>query len=775
MPTPAITSSPFPQAPIKPFSNGPSTLTIPAPAPAAPAPQPQTLQSPQVVPQSTPQPAPTGTSSTPPGLDPIAFTLTKAIGLQETGGNYNAVGKSGEYGAYQYIPDTWAARAAAAGINAPLQQATPEQQNQVMYTWVKSKLDAGYTPAQIASMQNAGDHAPDAYKGNAGVNSSGVRYDTAAYVQGVQKQAEQLYAQQAPPQIQAGVNQPAPTPGQPSFLGNLGQDINNRAQNLAANDANYAAGKVGVISHVLQDAGQVAGGFGDAFNEALGALDRTFTGGAIGGALGAGVKSLASTAPGQAVAKAIADFQQAHPEAAANIGAIANIASLFPVGKAGSLGLKGLEEGAAKLGTTELAQSAGASAAKSVASNLEDIFTNSSKSTVRDTFEHMLDRGQNPAQVLVERKLATQIPIEDGHVRIPDNSPVITSLDKEIAAKSDLLTAALSKVRTTIPADEMKSQVDNIISQNRTFRQQGRIPEMQARAAQIIDNYVAQEGKTRFKLTDIQGMKQGQTALSSMFRKAQDFGKADEHSALGFAFQKMIEDKAPDVAVRQLNKQTGELIATKELLGKLDGATIRGGRLGRYGARILGATIGSQGSIPIISPVLGAFMGDAIVSGLQKAKIAGPINRLLMKVAQTAPDNSVVNDTLKFVQAVESGQKVMPTDDVAEFLARLSAQANIPLLPPAAHDAFKSVVGSGAPINLPAKSLSTKDAEHLANSNVKPPPATDPSELKARKLLMPRGENPIPLPQRSSTQLTNNTAKTIEKNVNIPPTLPPIK
>lgn len=748
------------------------------PAPAAPAPVQPAMQAPAPIqPVSLPHPSD--------GLDPKIVTLAQSIRQVESGGNFEATGKSGEHGAYQFMPDTWNATAPKYGVNVPLNQATPAQQNEVAYKQLAdwSAAHPDWNVGNFASAWNAGPGKPNAYlQGNAGTNSQGVQYDTAAYAQKVAETYQSLKAQNpnlAQPSIQAAPNQLAP---QPSFLGNLSNDLGQRATNLATNDANYAAGNVNPVSHALQDAGQVAGGFGDAFSEALGALDRTFTGGKIGGALNSGVHALAGTGAGQAVAKAVSDFSTAHPEAAANIGAVANIASLFPVGGAAGLAAKGLEEGAAKLGATELAQTAGKGAADKIASNLEDIFTNSSKSTVRDTFEHMVDRGQNPAKVLVDRKLATQIPIEDGHIRLPDNSPVVTKLDDEIMSKSNLLNSALSKVRTTIPADDMKQEVNDVIAQNRTFRQQGRIPEMQDRAAQIIDNYVKQEGKTRFKLIDIQGMKQGQTALSSMFRKAQDFGKADEHSALGFAFQKMIEDHAPDVSVRQLNKQTGELIATRELLGKLDGATIKGGRLGRYGARILGATIGSGGSIPIVSPVLGAFMGDAIVSGLQKAKIAGPINRLLMKVAQVAPDNTVVKETQAFVEAVERGEKVMPTDDVAEFLARLTAKSDIPLLPPAAHDAFKSVVNSGPTIPLPEKSLSTLDAEHLKNPNVKPPLPTDPAELKTRKLLMAQGENPIALPastQRDGLSLTadtKSTAKTIDKNVNnIPPKLPPKK
>lgn len=186
-------------------------------------------------------------------LDPNALTLTKAIGLQESQGNYTAQGKSGEYGAYQWEPATWTKMSSAAGVNVPLEQATPEQQNQVAYTQVKSWLDQGYKPAQVASMWNAGPGAPNAYLGNSGTNSSGVQYDTSAYVNGVQKYAEQLYNQQP---TQAGVLQtPAPTPP-PSVGGFLG--------NVVQSGANFAGNLVNAAIHPLQTAqgigSDVAGG-----------------------------------------------------------------------------------------------------------------------------------------------------------------------------------------------------------------------------------------------------------------------------------------------------------------------------------------------------------------------------------------------------------------------------------------------------------------------------------------------------------------------------------
>lgn len=121
----------------------------------------------------------------PQGLDPDVVNLTKAIRQTESGGNFTAKGKSGEYGAYQYTEPTWNADSKAAGINVPLTQATPEQQNQVAYTKVAALKNQGNNVGQVASIWNSGK--PDAYLDPSykGTNNYGAGYDVPAYAKSV--------------------------------------------------------------------------------------------------------------------------------------------------------------------------------------------------------------------------------------------------------------------------------------------------------------------------------------------------------------------------------------------------------------------------------------------------------------------------------------------------------------------------------------------------------------------------------------------------------------
>lgn len=127
-------------------------------------------------------------TTTPSGLDPQIVNLAQAIRQVESNNNPTAQGKSGEFGAYQWEPATWAAESAAAGVNVPLQQATLQQQNEVAYKTLAAwkQQNPSWNIGNFASAWNAGQGAPNAYlDNNVGTNSDGVAYNTPQYAANV--------------------------------------------------------------------------------------------------------------------------------------------------------------------------------------------------------------------------------------------------------------------------------------------------------------------------------------------------------------------------------------------------------------------------------------------------------------------------------------------------------------------------------------------------------------------------------------------------------------
>lgn len=127
----------------------------------------------------------------------LAFAITKALAYTENGGKPNmnnlSSGKSGEMKSiFQFEPSTWKlyAKQELGDPNAPL---TNENEAVVVHKKVSDWLDAGYKPEQIASMWNAGERRPDAYKeGWSGTNSSGVHFDTPTYAKKVADYTKQF-------------------------------------------------------------------------------------------------------------------------------------------------------------------------------------------------------------------------------------------------------------------------------------------------------------------------------------------------------------------------------------------------------------------------------------------------------------------------------------------------------------------------------------------------------------------------------------------------------
>lgn len=129
-------------------------------------------------------------------LDPSITALTKAIGHQESGGDYNKVGDNGHSrGAYQWnnktplkkgeIPANFRSYAHEVGANT--EDFSPENQDRVAYKTVEKWGKQGLKPAQIASKWNSG--GPDTYKtSKPGYNAEqGVNYDVKKYVDNVAK------------------------------------------------------------------------------------------------------------------------------------------------------------------------------------------------------------------------------------------------------------------------------------------------------------------------------------------------------------------------------------------------------------------------------------------------------------------------------------------------------------------------------------------------------------------------------------------------------------
>lgn len=109
-------------------------------------------------------------------LDP-KYDVLRALLHLESGGNCDAVGKSGETGCLQYLPSTW--RLFSEIVFGEVVEQTYENEIKVAAEMIDRWLTSGKTAYQIFLMWNQGNDGPC----SSGVNKYGVPYDSCAYAQ----------------------------------------------------------------------------------------------------------------------------------------------------------------------------------------------------------------------------------------------------------------------------------------------------------------------------------------------------------------------------------------------------------------------------------------------------------------------------------------------------------------------------------------------------------------------------------------------------------------
>lgn len=137
----------------------------------------------------------------------LVDAVTKGIAYAENGGKPDIdnlrAGATGEMKSiFQFVPSTWKlyAKQILGDENAPL---NPDNELKVVQAKVSKWIDEGRTAGQIASMWNAGEGRPNAYKENwKGVNKEyGVAYDTPAYANKVINYAKQFMEEKQKPSL----------------------------------------------------------------------------------------------------------------------------------------------------------------------------------------------------------------------------------------------------------------------------------------------------------------------------------------------------------------------------------------------------------------------------------------------------------------------------------------------------------------------------------------------------------------------------------------------
>lgn len=585
----------------------------------------------------------------PQALDPQAVNLAKSIRQTESGGNFQAKGKSGEHGAYQFMPATWDAYSKEAGVNVPLEQATPEQQNEVAYKKIKQWKDAGHNVGEIASMWNAGEGKPQAYlQNNVGTNDKGVSFDTPEYAKKVATEYQTLKGQ---PQGQSTTSQGQNPLGVSTAEASNGQHPQDQS-NILEKLINFAfpiAGDIGAAVQGKTDKsfGQIAGDLGQSalwFAPGIGeGAEAAIKGAGLLGDAGAKVagQTLGGAATGYAsdVSSNLSQGKSLGNSLTPGVGTLTGGALGGVLGKVGN-----------KLAPEEIAgkiADANNDALRATQTGARKLAKSAKGGN--DTGSFLAGKGINLQQYVNPETL---------HY---DTTPIVSNLQKEAGSLDDVLTEALDQSGGKTTLQDLESEALRLVN-NKANQEEGTVAARQQQVKDEIEKYRAQYGDD-ISLGKLNGIKRGQRRISGIFDASKPHFSQDVNYQISNAAKKLIEDAAEKQGlsgVKEFNQYLGQhLDAIKALdplkTGTLHGRAAKGGQLGKYfqqeGLTALGAGTGALFGGGPMGSILGGLIGHYGAKGigniLRKAGASPLKSAMLRKAIQEDPE--IVQKLQKFI------------------------------------------------------------------------------------------------------------------------------
>lgn len=529
-------------------------------------------------------------------MDQDVINLAKSIRQVESGGDFNAKGKSGESGAYQWTPDTWKAHAkdVLGNENAPM---TPDNQNAVAYTILKKRKDAGLNPAQIAAEWNSG--SATGWENKVGVNDKGVEYNVPKYVKNVTDTYQQMKGLQQPAQTQQTT-----TPKQETSKKSLPQKALEFAFPILEKKERtplQTAGDIGLsalwfIPGVGTEASIALRGLG------LGAKTAR-----VGGLLAAG----------------------------AGIGYGADVSSKLSEGKTGEEVLKpgigtGLGLATAGLGSRIASKYSQKGVLDAIAKENNSVFAQTK--TGAKKLSESFSRQKDPGKFLSERGINLKKLIDPDTISY-DTKDVANKIVEDASKLNKVLTDTLAKVPESKPVSEIEQSL------------LARVPKNYPERADIINREMdllrKQYGETPL-VADLNEWKQRAWNMSK-FDMAIPNEIRNTYRFIGNELKKDVEklaDKAGVKGVRDFNDLVGSHFDTAGILEKLHGTKAKGGRLGNTlmenSLRTIGGIGGFAGGGPLtsIAGVIAGHYGAKSLEALMRFAEGSPIKSSILKRIQ---------------------------------------------------------------------------------------------------------------------------------------------
>jgi hypothetical protein len=327
----------------------------------------------------------------------------------------------------------------------------------------------------------------------------------------------------------------------------------------------------------------------------------------------------------------------------------------------------------------------------------------SNNAVVRRATTKAKSQGINSKRLLAETDLLHGAVDENGTIR---TQSAIQELNDFIRPYEKTISQSLQQEGTTIPLQAVKNRLYRNV--NRSGLEGAALENAFAKVeAEIRGLQRRTDGKGNITLGKVHDAKINKYSTIDYLNPAAK--RADKAIARGL--KELVEDNAKSVDVQALNRELSRHFSVLNLLEKLDGKKVDGGKLGKYFAQTVGTIVGSH-----FGP-LGAIAGAEIAGRIKSAAMSS-------KLKGTTGAGLEVSDAMKAAQA-----KVQSINDGSRNQSQTPTMAAtaIPQITPS----IKSQTAGRSQRVINLLTPDTKEGTWTGTASSKPSKATDTSTSNA--------------------------------------------
>ena len=275
------------------------------------------------------------------------------------------------------------------------------------------------------------------------------------------------------------------------------------------------------------------------------------------------------------------------------------------------------------------------------------------KESGRKFLDKSAKKGKNPVDVLVHKaSLGDQVPIDviDG---VYKTDAGVEKLWRDVDHLDDMLTEGLKGSPERLSLKDLEKQAIKSLHANPDIKAAGTALEAERKARKVFGNLRASYGDI-VPLDVANQIKSGQwKEARSIFAKTQPNYAGNTNFQIGQVLKTAIEGKMKDAPVGALNHEIGSLITTAEALGKLNNSVAKGGKIGKYFFRTIGAIAGAKAGP--VGTMLGAGAGELAARVAQQIPANNPFRAaVLAKISQGSP--KVVREFAEYLAREEAAK-----------------------------------------------------------------------------------------------------------------------